>query len=102
MYIVESLKAVLRHSDKISECIELAINIQSVPNTKKSSEDLAEVLSIIQKMVEHLSKQIEKGIAMEEELNKIATVAKDLKGANIYVAPWGTIIDSPSIPTPRI
>jgi len=102
MYIVESLKAVLRHSDKISECTELAINIQIAPNTDKSSEDLSEVLSLIQKMVKHLSKQIEKGIAMEEEINEIATAAKDLHGANIYVAPWGTIIESPSIPTSRM
>ena len=98
MYVIENLKAVLRHSDKISECIELAIKIQSLPNAKKSSEDLAEVLGMIQRMILHLSKQIEKGIAMEEELNKIATVTKDLPGANIYVGPWGCIIDSPSMP----
>jgi len=99
MYVIENFKAILRHSDKMNECIEVAMKIQNAPTTKQSSEDLSEVLSMIQRMIHHLSKQMEKGIAQEEEINKIAAVAKGLPGVNIYVAPWGTIIESPLIPT---
>ena len=99
MYVIETFKAILRHSDKMNECIEVAIKIQNAPTTKQSSEDLAEVLGMIQRMAQHLSKQMEKGIAREEELNKIVAVANGPAGVNIYVAPWGTIIESPLIPT---
>ena len=98
MYVIENFKAILRHSDKMNECIEVAMKIQNAPTTKESSEDLAEVLGMIQRMSQHLSKQMEKGIAMEEEIDKMAVVAKDLPGAKIYVASWGTIFESPVIP----
>jgi len=50
MYVIEDFKAILRHSDKMNECIEVAMKIQNAPITKQSSEDLAEVLGMIQRM----------------------------------------------------
>ena len=94
MYMIENFKTFLRHSEKMSKYIELAMNIQSIPVTTKSSEDLAEIIGMIQRMTHHLSKQMEKGIAMEVELNKMEALAKDLPGAKIYVSPWGCLIDS--------
>jgi len=99
MYTIENFKAILRHSAKMSEYIDLAMKIQNAPTTKQSSEDLTEVLDEIQRMTRHLSKQMEKGIAQEEDLNKIAAIVKDLQGVNIYVAPWGPIMESPLTPT---
>jgi hypothetical protein len=81
----------------MSKYIELAMNIQSIPVTTKSSEDLAEIIGMIQRMTHHLSKQMEKGIAMEVELNKMEALAKDLPGAKIYVSPWGCLIDSTNL-----
>jgi len=92
--MIENFKTFLRHSEKMSKYIELAMNIQSIPVTTKSSEDLAEIIGMIQRMTHHLSKQMEKGIAMEVELNKMEALAKDLPGAKIYVSPWGCLIDS--------
>ena len=99
MYTIENFKAILRHSAKMSEYIDLAMKIQNAPTTKKSSEDLTEILDEIQRMTRHLSKQMEKGIAQEEDLNKIAAIVKDLLGVNIYVAAWGPIMESPLTPT---
>ena len=98
MYIIENFKAILRHSNKMSEYLDVAIKIQDAPTTKESSQDLADLLGMIHRMAQHLSKQMEKGIAQEEELNKIAAIVKDLQGVNIYVAPWGTIFESPLTP----
>lgn len=97
MYMIENFKTILRHSEKMSKYIELAMNIQSIPVTTKSSEDLAEIIGMIQRMTHHLSKQMEKGIAMEVELNKMEALAKDLPGAKIYVSPWGCLIDSTNL-----
>ena len=99
MYTIENFKAILRHSAKMSEYIDLALKIQNAPTTKQSPENLSEVLDEIHRMTQHLSKQMEKGIAQEEDLIKIAAIVKDLKGINIYVAPWGTIIESPITPS---
>jgi len=95
--MIENFKTILRHSEKMSKYIELAMNIQSIPVTTKSSEDLAEIIGMIQRMTHHLSKQMEKGIAMEVELNKMEALAKDLPGAKIYVSPWGCLIDSTNL-----
>ena len=92
MYIIENFKAILRHSNKMSEYLDVAIKIQDAPTTKESSQDLADLLGMIHRMAQHLSKQMEKGIAQEEELNKIAAIVKDLSGVNIYVAPWGPFL----------
>ena len=99
MYTIENFKAILGHSAKMSEYIDLALKIQNAPTTKQSSGNLSEVLDEIHRMTQHLSKQMEKGIAQEEDLIKIAAIVKDLKGINIYVAPWGTIIESPIPPS---
>ena len=98
MYMIENFKTIHRHSEKMSEYIEFAMKIQRIPVTKKSSEDLVEILGMIQRMTHHLSKQLEKGIAMEEELNKMEALAKELPGAKIYVSPWGCLIDSTNLP----
>jgi len=98
MYIIENYKTILRHSEKMSECINTAIKIQNIAVTQKSTEDLAFLLGMIQRMTFHLSKQLEKGIAMEEELNKMEALAKELPGAKIYVSPWGCLIDSTTLP----
>ncbi len=93
MDIIENYKSIHRHADKMSECIELAIKIQSAANSKQSSEDLTDVLGIIQRMTNHLVIQMEKVISMEEELRIIETAAKDMPGATIYIGPWGTIFE---------
>ena len=98
MYIIENYKAILRYAEKMSDCINTAMKIQNIAVTKKSTEDMAFLLVMIQRMTFHLSKQMEKGIAQEEDLNKIAAIVKDLQGVNIYVAPWGTIFESPITP----
>ena len=99
MYIIENYKTILRHSEKMSDFINTAKKIQNIAVTKKSTEDLAFLLGMIQRMTFHLSKQMEKGIAQEEDLNKIAAIVKDLQGVNIYVAPWEPIMESPLTPT---
>ena len=65
MDIIENYKAIHRHGNKMRECIDLAIKIQSAPTITRSSEDLADVLGIIQRMTNHLVIQMEKAISME-------------------------------------
>jgi len=65
MDIIENYKAIHRHGNKMSECIDLAIKIQSAPTTTRTSEDLADVLGIIQRMTNHLVIQMGKAISME-------------------------------------
>jgi len=93
MDIIEYYKAIHRHGNKMKECIDLAIKIQSAPPITRTSEDLADVLGIIQRMINHLVEQMEKAISMEEEIKMIVEAAKDMPGASIYIGPWGTILE---------
>lgn len=93
MDIIENYKAIHRHGNKMKECIDLAIKIQSAPITSRSSEDLADVLGIIQRMTNHLIVQMEKAISMEEEIKMILNASKDMPGASIYIGPWGAILE---------
>ena len=74
MEIIENYKAIHRHGNKMKECIDLAIKIQSAPITLRSSEDLADVLGLIQRMTNHLVVQMEKAISMEYLTNCYAPI----------------------------
>lgn len=97
MYQIDIYKSIQRQIDKIKEYVELAIKIQQAPNTKKSAEDLAELLGMIQKRADHLFKQLNKGIAFEKEVDEVEAMAKELPGAEIYIVNWGSNFDQPDI-----
>jgi len=95
---MENLKRILIHADKIKEYVELALKIQQAPINNTTSEDLAEILDMILKGVDHLSKQLKKGIAFEKEVDEVEAMAKDLPGAEIYIVNWGCNFDPPVLP----
>ncbi len=94
MYVIKNYQAILRQTERINEAIDLAVKIQKTPPNSKSSEDLSFVLKEGHKRIMHLIKQLNKGIAMEEEIHKINSQDKNSPKATIYVAPWVCCFES--------
>ena len=88
MYVIKNYQAILRKTKIINETIDLALKIQEKQPNSKSSEHLSFILELAHKNIMHLIKKLNEGIAMEEELHKIESLAKDIPKGAIYVAPW--------------
>jgi len=88
MYVVEYLKSFLRSMDKMNDMVEFAIKVQSGPPSEKATEILAGILELIQEQGQHIHRQLQKGIAVEKELENLGKETKDLRGVEIFVAPW--------------
>ena len=98
MYMIENLKRMLFQTNKIKGYIELASKIHCYPPTRNSAKALDEILGMIHKRVDHLCNQLEKGIAIEKELDEIDAMTKDLPGAEIHVFPSVCNPDPPVLP----
>lgn len=96
---IENLKGLLRQIEKVSEYVELAEKIRQAPITLKSREDLAEIHGYITNRVNHLHANLIKGVAIEEDLEKIADFLKDMPGTDIFVYPGGYFLDHQNIPS---
>jgi hypothetical protein len=83
--MLENLKRIQNQISTISEYADLASKIQRRPHTKKTASAMAEILDMIQKRTDHLCRQLEKGIAIEQELDRIDELSKDAPGTEIYV-----------------
>jgi hypothetical protein len=93
--MLENYKRFLREIMKVNERVDLAIKIQSVPYSERSSDDLAFVLDAIERRVDHIQSQLIKGIEIIKELEKIEDATKEMNGAEIYVFPWINEYDRP-------
>ena len=98
MYMIENLRRMLVQTNTIKDYVELASEIHRSPSTMYSAKALDEILGIINKRVDHLCKQLVKGIAIEKELDEIDATTKDMPGAEIYVFPSVCNFDTPVLP----
>jgi hypothetical protein len=86
--MIENLKVFLKDVNKLNECVEYALNFQSLPHDHEYSKYTAELLEIAGHIGEHLHNQLVKGIAIEEEIDKLAQAYKGMNDTEIFVAPW--------------
>jgi excisionase family DNA binding protein len=78
MYTIENYKKFLHQSEKINEQAQSAIKIQSGLPFNKSSGDLTEVLTEIQKMAESLTRHLGKALSIEMTIDNLPQVVEQL------------------------
>ena len=85
---IGNLRRMRVQTNTIKNYVELASIIHRSPATKYPVKAIYEILGMIMNRVDHLCKQLDKGIAIEKELDDIDAIIKDLPGAKIYVLPY--------------
>ena len=86
--MIENFKIFLREINKIKEVVEIAVKVQRLPVSEKSMDDLAFLLDLMQRRVDHIQNQLVKGIEIIKELERIEDASKDMKGVDVYVMPF--------------
>jgi hypothetical protein len=81
---IENLKRALEQTGLIKERVELAMKIQQAPISRITTGHLTEILGYINDRVNHLHVNLAKGVAIEQELQRIDELVKDMPEIEVY------------------